>query len=202
MHTSPGIGFCLLLSLAGGLEHLAKSRRPPKDKQVIRVGNGGPWGIWGRPEFCPEGACATGFKLQVHSPANGTDRTGVNGIKLRCSDMSTITSTVGPWGAWTTTRLCPSGYLDSFALRMQEPASPDNMAVTSVLFRCSSSSSPLVGDGMAEGVTGDWSNQCLHGHVCGIQTKVQSPQEQEDETALNDVLFYCCPCRSSKPTPA
>lgn len=34
--------------------------------------------------------------LQVHSPANGTDRTGVNGIKLRCSDMSTITSTVGP----------------------------------------------------------------------------------------------------------
>ncbi|XP_060117985.1 vitelline membrane outer layer protein 1-like [Heteronotia binoei] len=199
-----GLMFCLLLSLSGALEHPAKARRLLKEKQGISVSNGGPRGVWGRPEFCPEGTCANGFKLQVHSPANGTDKTGVNGIKLRCSDMSSITSTVGPWGAWTTTRLCPTGYLDSFALRtQQEAASPDKMAVTNVLFTCSSSSHPLVGDGLAEGLLGGWSNKCLHGHViCGIRTKVQNPQEQADETALNDALFYCCPCHSPpKPTP-
>lgn len=74
------------------------------------------------------------------------------------------------------------------------------MGVTNVLFTCSSPSSsrPLVGDGAPEGLLGGWSSRCLHGSICGIQSKVQSPQEQEDETALNDVLFYCCSCHSSK----
>uniref|UniRef100_A0ACB8G6I9 Uncharacterized protein n=2 Tax=Sphaerodactylus townsendi TaxID=933632 RepID=A0ACB8G6I9_9SAUR len=96
MRASVGILLCLVHSLTVGSEHLAKAGRPPNDKQVISVGNGGPWGAWGRPEFCPEGTCANAFKLQVHSPANGTDKTGVNGIKLRCSNLSTVTSTVGP----------------------------------------------------------------------------------------------------------
>nr|XP_056708105.1 vitelline membrane outer layer protein 1-like [Euleptes europaea] len=199
MHTSVGIIFCLFLSLTGGFEHLTKARRPPNDKQVISVEKGGPQGIWGRPEFCPEGTCANGFKLQVHSPAHGTDKTGVNGVKLRCSDLSAVTSTVGPWGAWSAARLCSDGNLDSFALQTQDATSHDNMAVTNVVFTCSSSRKPLAGDGLAEGVLGDWSNRCHEGGICGIRTKVQNPQEHEDETALNNVQFYCCSCPSSKP---
>lgn len=106
MPTSLGITFCLLLSLTGGSEHLMRTRRPPHDKPVIRVENGGPWGVWGRPEFCPEGTCATGFKLQVgrcvlggaHGNQEwGKERGGTPGATVVCSWGGGEATSGGQW---------------------------------------------------------------------------------------------------------
>ena len=38
-----------------------------------------------------------------------------------------------------------------------------------------------------------WSSSCPIGSaVCGIKTKVERPQGNGDDTALNDIRMYCC----------
>ncbi|NXO53864.1 VMO1 protein, partial [Aramus guarauna] len=41
--------------------------------EVIAVDNGGPWGEWGEPEFCPGGTHTTGFQLKVGPRGHGGD---------------------------------------------------------------------------------------------------------------------------------
>ncbi|KAH3807614.1 hypothetical protein DPMN_135960 [Dreissena polymorpha] len=39
----------------------------------------------------------------------------------------------------------------------------------------------------------NWSNTCPeHSGICGITTKIESPQGLGDDTSLNDVKFFCC----------
>ena len=43
------------------------------------------------------------------------------------------------------------------------------------------------------GSYGSWSKSCdANTAVCGIATKIEKPQGQGDDTALNDVILYCC----------
>ena len=43
------------------------------------------------------------------------------------------------------------------------------------------------------GTYGDWSETCPRNTaVCGISTKIESPQGMGDDTALNDVKLFCC----------
>ena len=43
------------------------------------------------------------------------------------------------------------------------------------------------------GTYGIWSDNCgPNSAVCGIQTKIEQPQGNGDDTALNDLALYCC----------
>ncbi|KAH0625149.1 hypothetical protein JD844_033301 [Phrynosoma platyrhinos] len=134
---------------------------------ILKVENGGPWGYWGKREFCSKDY-AIGFALKV-----------INVLK---------------WGGWSEIQMCPPPHhLLSFSLRVETPQGfRDDTAVNNIRFLCSDRT-VLEGNSHEWGHFGPWSRRC-HGDtfVCGIQTKVETPQELEDDTALNDLRLFCC----------
>ncbi|XP_074023948.1 vitelline membrane outer layer protein 1 homolog [Numenius arquata] len=172
------------------------------DKSVtvttLSVDNGGPWGDWGDPEFCPKGSYATGFQLKVE-PHKGFfgDDTGLNGVRLLCARGGAVTSSEGPRGSWLPGVSCPiGGVLVAFRLRVEPPRGIwDDTAATDLHGLCSDGSS-LGGPGGHGGAWGNWSLPCsapAAGGVCGIRTRLEPPQRGGDDTGLNSVLLFCCP---------
>ncbi|XP_028674038.1 vitelline membrane outer layer protein 1 homolog [Erpetoichthys calabaricus] len=165
---------------------------------TINVTNGGEFGQWTWLEICPEGFYAIGYSLRVEAYQVGGDDTALNGIRLYCSRLNdrsilyTVESHTGLFGDWTQTLWCPSGVLKSFQLRV-EPYQGilDDTAANNIKFRCSSSP-VLEGFGQTFGDYGKWSDECKEGGICGIETKQEPYQVGLDDTALNDVRFFCC----------
>ncbi|XP_070605818.1 vitelline membrane outer layer protein 1-like [Erythrolamprus reginae] len=163
-------------------------------KSMIYVDNGGAWGSWDELEYCNRGF-ANGFSLKVEDHQGSGDDTALNGIRLNCSDGVNIQSAVGPWGKWTEYKYCEQNqYLVSFSMRV-EPAqgSGDDTAANNIKFTCSDGE-VLKGKGRNWGYYDEWSSRCQSPSkgICGIRTKVEEEQGSGDDTALNDVQFYCC----------
>ncbi|XP_069506420.1 vitelline membrane outer layer protein 1 homolog isoform X2 [Ambystoma mexicanum] len=166
-------------------------------KQIINVANGGSWGDWKFLDMCPDKQYARGFAIKVeHHQPDKADDTSLNGIRLVCTDPEykkghNIESAVGGWGEWTTTSWCPSGVLVSFSLQVESKKGyGDDTAANNIRFYCSGGV-VIDGYGGHSGKYGPWSDSCLKG-VCGIMTRVEDHQGSQDDTALNDVRFFCC----------
>ncbi|KAG2458478.1 vitelline membrane outer layer protein 1 homolog [Polypterus senegalus] len=162
---------------------------------VISVRNGGPWGEWEYRENCPKGWIAYGYALKVDDSHGSGDDTGLNGIRLFCkaSVVSTethrIESESGQWGTWKNPTWCRNSFLKAFILKVQPPrVNGDDTAATDIKFICADDTIAKNEPVMAS--WGDKSGDCEKG-ISGIQTKVQPPQGDGDDTALNDVRFFC-----------
>ncbi|KAM9450369.1 vitelline membrane outer layer protein 1 homolog [Clarias gariepinus] len=176
-------------------------------QSLLFVDNGQRWGTWGLKEMCPNGYYAAGFSLKVAGYWESLligDNTALNGIRLHCvnshrgsgpySDYATVQSDTGSWGKWTDIQWCNSGMLQSFQLRVEpyQGTMWDDTAANNIKFKCSGDDEEIKGAGMSWGDWGSWSDPCTGTGICGIQTIVEEPKGVGDDTALNDVRFYCC----------
>uniref|UniRef100_A0A8C8S7P2 Vitelline membrane outer layer protein 1 homolog n=1 Tax=Pelusios castaneus TaxID=367368 RepID=A0A8C8S7P2_9SAUR len=153
----------------------------------ISVNNGGIWGTWGEEQSCAKGSYAIGFSLKVELPQLAGDDTALNGIRLLCSNSTSIQSNVGPWyQKWD------RGIDGGFRLRV-EPCQglKDDTAANNIEFYCTDGTE-LKGDGRCWGKWGPQSHSCGSLGICTIATKVEAPQGKGDDTALNDVYYKCC----------
>ncbi|XP_064425655.1 vitelline membrane outer layer protein 1 homolog [Latimeria chalumnae] len=165
---------------------------------ILTVENGGPWGEWTWKETCRDGTYAIGFSLKVEGSQGDGDDTALNGIRLHCSTLNSnlqsypIESGSGPWGSWTSDVWCPDGYLTAFQLKVEPHIGRgDDTAANDLKFRCSTGHI-IEGHGGPWGGYGPWSQSCSDGGICGLETRIEGSQGRGDDTALNDVRFYCC----------
>ncbi|OCT90769.1 vitelline membrane outer layer protein 1-like [Xenopus laevis] len=166
---------------------------------IINIANGGPWGEWGPLQECNQGHVAKKFSIKIRE--SEIDKTGLNGIRLYCSDynntreVSTIKSSESRNGDWSLPYSCESGYFNSFSLRVESYQGKlyDDKAATNIKFRCSGKGE-VEGPGFTWGSYGPWSQTCQYG-ICGIMTKIERLFSffSLDHTGLNDVQFHCCP---------
>ncbi|KAL3881967.1 hypothetical protein ACJMK2_028349 [Sinanodonta woodiana] len=179
--------------------------------QALIVHNGEWWGTWHRPEFCPKGSFANGYSMKIEWDQNGGDDTSLNSIKLRCifedgSFAGEVASGQGPWGTWHSLHICPSipgelNLLTSFVLKVEpDQGGGDDTGVSAIKFTCRSTSTGSKdiilnngGDDGPFGYYGSWSESCHPGSfICGLRTKIENEQGNGDDTALDDIQFYCC----------
>ncbi|XP_028660102.1 vitelline membrane outer layer protein 1 homolog [Erpetoichthys calabaricus] len=166
------------------------------NSKMITVSNGANWGDWQFTDMCPEGMYARGFNLKVEEQQGRGDDTALNAIRLYCSSSSSsypdyyIQSGAGRWGSWTNVQWCSYGFLTAFKLKVEKyQGSGDDTAANDIIFKCSNGDF-IPGNGQIWGEWGETSNSCSKG-IRGIQTRIEEPQGDGDDTALNDVRFFC-----------
>ncbi|XP_063419984.1 vitelline membrane outer layer protein 1 homolog isoform X2 [Mytilus trossulus] len=191
-----------------GSNILHSSRKYGDYTKVLFVSNGGVLGDWADEEICTKGHYAIGYKMKIENPYED-DNTDLNAIEIICGSRGgvqcgeTASSGQQKWGDWTGDALCPENtFLTSFSLQVQKfnVESTENVGASYVKFKCRNfkdsvrefNLSYLPGYG-AFGSYGEWSDACpVNSAICGIQTNIQPHIKEGDDTALNDVKFFCC----------
>ncbi|KAK3577441.1 hypothetical protein CHS0354_032292 [Potamilus streckersoni] len=104
---------------------------PRSAGKILAVGNGGRWGSWYQPQYCPNGTYAVGYNMKIQGEQQDRDDTGLNAISLRCQplsisrDVGDITSEEGGWGTWIGWTMCnfdnksERTFLTSFSLQVE-----------------------------------------------------------------------------------
>ncbi|XP_075434345.1 vitelline membrane outer layer protein 1 homolog [Ascaphus truei] len=166
---------------------------------LINVSNGGGWGEWGPLEMCPVGSRARGFSLKLVKTHRIGENTTLSAIRLYCVieinnlNATLIQSTEGRWGSWTSPIWCRYGNLIAFSLRAEQipgHSGKNDNAKAIIRFKCSDRLIFLFSLLSMESKE-EWSPSCRYG-ICGIRTKVGTPQGLGDDTVLSDVQFTCC----------
>ncbi|XP_076099030.1 vitelline membrane outer layer protein 1-like isoform X1 [Mytilus galloprovincialis] len=205
--------FCNLLY---GSNCLLLDENLRKVDKTLTVSNGDAFGAWTTMELCPPESFAIGYDMKIEPDQHSGDDTALNSIKLICGSKdghygSTVTSGEGSWGSWVGSTMCSYStnqtYLTSFALQVEllQPGDRDDVAATYVKFWCSDLDikdehkiAHPPGHGLL-GVYGNQSEKCNPGSaICGLQTNIEAPIFFGDDTALNNVRFFCCPYNNDK----
>ena len=152
----------------------------------------GDWDLWWR--FCSGGHYVVGMKVKMQSKQGWTgDDTGLNAIRLICSDGEEIWSLEGEKGEWSEPVMTQNGEaITAVALRSDGDSLTDDAATTGVVFWDASDREYVP----AEGHFGEWqiSDECPDNTaIFGFMTQVEGYNKRRlmDNTALNRVRFLC-----------
>jgi hypothetical protein len=174
---------------------------PPYTEVGVTTEFGGPFGDWGLREMCPVNTWVMGAALRIESDqGGGGDDTALNSIRLVCGTHSDagyvtdITSSTGFWGEWDDLGRCGDEHYISGARLRIEPrqGSGDDTGAVDAEFLCSDGRTLT---GQTHHAWGEWMDirTCpADSAICGLETRVESRQGSGDDTAFNDVRFYCC----------
>jgi hypothetical protein len=161
-------------------------------------GNGGQWGSWTTPVYCPPGSWAAGYSMRVEPERGSGDDTGLNAVALYCrdhngDDVLRISPHDGMWGNWVEDSNCPQGaFLTHFQLKVENVRGRgDDTAANSVAFKCSSGQR-IESSGTPWGNWGAWQGGNRGVAICGVRAKVEPERGSGDDTALNDLEFTWC----------
>ncbi|MBC6481281.1 MAG: hypothetical protein GDA56_29470 [Hormoscilla sp. GM7CHS1pb] len=180
---------------------LPKAKPPKQEYKVVgKIGPfGGHWGNWGNQQQCPTDQWVLGGELKVEKKQGSGDDTALNGIYLRCGTQedrvrtTEIASAAGPWGNKFELGTCKNGYVVAGRLRIEpKQGRGDDTGAVDAEFRCEDGTSLQTNYRLD---WGGWSSRksCpSQSAICGIKTRVESPQGGGDDTALNDAEFICC----------
>jgi len=158
------------------------------------------YGVWGPEYRCKKGEFINAFRLRVEKKQGaGVDDTGLNSIKVQCTDGIEGTSKEGFWGDWKPKHTCPSGVVTSFNFMSEaNQKGDDDAAGNNVNLKCEDGKT-MKGEGVSW-ASSSWdcpNNKmcsCPSGMaLCGIKTKVEPKQGSgSDDTSLNQIEFICC----------
>ena len=182
--------------------------------KTVYAGNWGPWSAW---QFCPgEGNNVVGVRVRIEERFWG-DNTGINAFEFICQKGERIKPHGGHWGVWAEGDRCLTDQqLYLFQLSSIKPAGGhDDYGAFGFGYECVAaqggagmSDSAKIGpckthihpcpswdrykssDGHFGEVTGEHNGQ--HFAICGLRVRVEEPQGDGDDTALNGLeLAYC-----------
>ena len=182
-------------------QSFALSSRP--DVVGYVSGDGTMWGNWTSYTFCPPKTWATGYAMRVENTSVDNDDTAMNAIALYCGDkLGSLPRRVSPhngyWGTWGEAVYCASSkFLTHFRLKVEHRLPPgyDDTSVNSISFRCEDGSYLVGKNGGPFGVWEDWNfppNNSRSVAICGVRAKIERPQGEGDDTALNGLEFAYC----------
>jgi hypothetical protein len=164
-------------------------------------------GSWGSYQacysFCPAGSFAYAATLRSEVGQGLGDDSALNGISIDCYNRSTgaytgsITSNAGFWGTWGT-RAVTNPYMTNNPfvggqMKIEAPQGVDDDTAANAINLLAANgnwSTPSANTGW-----GSWGTvrQCPGGQaICGVNTRVESPQGGGDDTALNGISVACC----------
>ena len=157
------------------------------------------WGNWGNIATCPDGQFVYGYRLRSENNQHGGDDTALNDIQLRCSDKTlqenykTIHSSYSSWGTFSPLVYChgSDNPVIGFRMRMEPRVDGDDTTANDVDLYCKK------GGHISAEVNTSWGDltpelRCPSGQaVMGIATRVEPPQGEGDDTALNGVVLFC-----------
>ncbi|ODM92206.1 Vitelline membrane outer layer protein 1 [Orchesella cincta] len=117
-------------------------------------------------------------------------------VTLVTANINITSPPITNWGVWGRFQHCPLGYAQGFQLKTESYGGSffDDTGMNAIKLFC--------GDPFSFGTTvitstegdfGEWGNvySCYPGYLNGFQLKVEEYQGSSDDTATNNVRFYC-----------
>lgn len=172
-----------------------------KGEFVIHAPGGSGFGDWSQKVYCPNGSYAVGFSLQIEeSCGGGCDDTALNGVRILCSNGTTVESGHRVWGGWRPPQECAAGeaaYAYSLGVEHYLGGKEDDTSANSLKVRCRKIGSYDVptADLAIHGPFADtwtaWARCPVNSMIVGLLTRDEKSQGSGDDTATNDVMFIC-----------
>lgn len=149
------------------------------------------FGEWGQEYFCPGGYVGAEARIEY---TDNEDVTGLNCVRMQCSDGNWHESSCGPWGIWSGEQQCPAGKRIcgvSFQYEKHLGLEGDDTALNGVKFDCCDFD-PNPERLFFNGPKGEWTQYVSCGpesFISSFQTKYEEPNE--DNTALSMMKYTC-----------